>query len=1731
MTSTSLAAPSPSEHSADLGRASTSNAPSPTAVSNRPTPAPDSTQAPSTQPANTSRSMTAEASTPSDYPNSNGADASASASYGTRSRGRPGRARPNYADSNELDLEIEAAGKVSKPLKKAAAPAGVPIPAQVTDLLITHNGFAAVNGTPPAMADTTAPATNGTSNAAAATAAPSKKRKQPGSSTTVSPPQSHLPKPRSGTHPRPQFHESSMLTFSKSRARLNEAGQLIADDDTVIQPNDHAYFVCEPPGEPYYFGRIMEFLHEGNLPSRPVEAVRVNWFYRPKDIQRRVQDTRIVFASMHSDTCPLTALRGKCHIEHSADIPDIDEFRKQPDSFWFNQLYDRYMHRYYEVIPTSKVVNVPRHVKKVLDERWKFVLVEVGRTKDLTSASKICKRCGDFAANHNSVDCSTCKNTYHMSCVRPPLPKKPARGFGWVCAPCSRAADLKLEARNTPLSETELSRHNDPDGLDEDDSPPQDLTTRENSAGAEEHPPPTAAQLAQASLWPWRYFGIHSKPEDALDYDDRIYPRASSRLGPRHQANTTVWHGRPIEYVKPAEGKKKYKPASSAKKDAKTVALLENDKRPKRPKWVFDEPPGFVPRGSDELIELKGKKEYTAQLTFKMPEPGELSERGADEHGRCPDDFGEIVDAYMRRCDKEIAPLYGLKAGSVDVRTKGLEKLQENGYDVDKALEAMRHLSAKIDLKQPELTKDEIRRFEEGVAKYGSELHAVARHVSPNIKESRIVRFYYTWKKTSRGRDIWGNFENRKSKKDSKRVEKDNSGTRLLEDVGDEADDSAYDNEKAARIKRGFCCKFCKTTSSRVWRRAPQTAPGTLVPRGDPTSKQNKDKSSWLVLALCGKCAYLWRRYAVQYESIEEIGRKIAIAGGRASKRKVDEELMRIVLEAQNFTGDTITTNTAQIAKTAGIDVPMTMIEADEPPKKKTKGGEVATTTTTEVVIEKKRMVPERPIELEPLKPEMPRVKEHPCAVCHIMNHPEHKILKCRDCRLHVHAPCYGVNAPVGNGPWFCDTCRNDHTTLVSTNYECVLCPVRRTPQELMEPPKVSHKKKTEREREKERAEREMVQEAGKRWREEQLAAGRPVDPREPLKRTAWNNWMHVNCAVWIKEIKFGDAEHLDNAEGMGFITEERLHGACKFCPKTGYPTIACHFPSCNETFHVGCAHQEGCILGFDISHVKGSRREIVPVMKLDQESGLAVPGIWCPHHPITTIVHNLLETTPSGLTALQEYVRTYKQVDNSVTGTVRRAAQYQSNVASGSATAQPSHRRTSTINGHPPQQTHTDTTAGGNTRSSPSPASPHEGAGNGRTASSDRLGQRDVVKSEKKCCSCLATTTPKWWTVKPDGEVKNSSPALQSQLGRQSPSSAPAGTGQGPPPMSPTLHARNPALFHTLIKAEPTEIDTLKVPEEVRYQCHKCHVMKKVPPASPSHIRRKEQNHAEPVPEQAPLSSAYPPSAPPGPVPVTYAPPEGPVHPHPPIHGAVPTPQHWPNGRPPWPAGPPGPPGPPGPQLTNGTHPGPPPPVAYGAPPPVYHSRPSGEFAFPYPAPSIHYPVPGALPPPGSRPHPNGITQHSPPPPPAPFSYPPNGQPPPPVQPGSPHVGPVNSGVPGSYMHPPADPNSITYGPPRGYAAPPAGGPPRVPSAVGVGQIPPPAEAASRRQSGSGESVSTPLMGMRLPAYQGMGTQDTPIDLDGPGAQSGPNDAAARRGSTAGPSVSVSPSLRNLLS
>jgi hypothetical protein len=86
-----------------------------------------------------------------------------------------------------------------------------------------------------------------------------------------------------------------------------------------------------------------------------------------------------------------------------------------------------------------------------------------------------------------------------------------------------------------------------------------------------------------------------------------------------------------------------------------------------------------------------------------------------------------------------------------------------------------------------------------------------------------------------------------------------------------------------------------------------------------------------------------------------------------------------------------------------------------------------------------------------------------------------------------------------------------------------------------------------------------MAVKAAEHYRQKQAEMNRPMDPREPLKRTAGNNWIHVSCAVWSPEIKFGLAKALHPCEGVGIIPSARYEQICKVCKTRDGACVGCH--------------------------------------------------------------------------------------------------------------------------------------------------------------------------------------------------------------------------------------------------------------------------------------------------------------------------------------------------------------------------------------------------------------------------------------------------------------------------------------------------------------------------------------------------------------------------------------------
>ena len=922
-----------------------------------------------------------------------------------------------------------------------------------------------------------------------------------------------------------------------------------------------------------------------------------------------------------------------------------------------------------------------------------------------------------------------------MNCVRPPLLKKPSRGFAWSCGPCSRAQERKLEARNTPNFNQDGStiEPEDDDYIDdEEDDVGNDASTTGNRHDAvdDSHHAGTAEQIYQASLWPYRYLGIHCKPEDALDYDDRIYPRASSRLGPKHQANVLPWPGRPVKYVKPLEVKRTGRDKRLSK-EAQAALDREKKAREKRPKWIQDEPPGYIPRGED-LPE--DDPNNTCSLVWKPPE--ETQHKISSQE----------IDEYMKKA-KEVAPAFALSKDSTNLLDVARDLLYETRFDTNAALAQLRH-AEKARFKEPELTVAEQKKFEEAVSKFGSELHFVTKHVK-TLSPGTVVRYYYVWKKTERGKQTWGNYSGRKVKKEAKLAEA--AANKIQDDVADDADDSAFDTMKAIEKKRAFICKFCNTKNSRQWRRAPTGF-------AEATGK-GKDKNIQFVQALCRRCAELWRRYAVQWEDIDDVAKKVAQAGGRAWKRKVDEELLKELVAANEMMKVVDSRPLPpRPALVNGSSTDSAQAAPQEPPRKKLRTGvpnreggkdgkdsqdarvdhDAAMTdasspnppqTTTKKKDNKAAEKAAEKAQAPTPALEMPKPKVLPCAVCRQLEPLGDQHISCRECRLAVHRNCYGVLDNRNPGKWICDMCANDKSPQVAVRYQCVLCPIEYTEHDFVDPPKISHKKKTEKERERDRMERENAVNAAEFYRKKQIDMNRPVNPREALKRTADNNWVHVTCAVWTPEVKFANARALEPSEGIPSIPRARYADVCKACGGHGGACVAC--PTCRTPVHVECAQRYGYVLGFNITPVKGSRRDQFNIVSINGESGTMAAAIWCKEHaPTRTMIHRMHDVVnESGMNALQLYVQKFKQADLTLTGTARKALLVSlSSKMSTSPPSNPPHRRAS---------------AAGIAISAPS-----------STRSTDNSEPASSPEPEDKICiTCGAGIAPRWWSLDKENE------------------------------------------------------------------------------------------------------------------------------------------------------------------------------------------------------------------------------------------------------------------------------------------------------------------------------------------------------------------------------------------
>ncbi|KAI0738659.1 hypothetical protein C8Q80DRAFT_255981 [Daedaleopsis nitida] len=319
-----------------------------------------------------------------------------------------------------------------------------------------------------------------------------------------------------------------------------EAFKITLKNGEEVKVNDHVY--CSPSwgvrdGTPYSVARIMEFLPAQGTPtfdkhgnrSEPVTRVRLAWYYRPSDVSdRTVADSRLLLAAIYSEVCELSQLRARCFVHHRDRISDLAGWKKRPDRFYFTRLFDPWLRKDFEVIPATTVRNLPADIRDILVSRYEYIVAEREVVPDLTDDLRLCETCEKWCPPADSLQCDRCKKFFHMECVTPPMLSKPSRGYGWTCAPCSRAHEEEVEGHDvrhhTPLAQKPKSNAPPARGRGR---PRKDRVLAEKEESVE---------IKHFKMWPFRYFGLYTFAEDTLDPDDLIFPRAATRVGPKYQA-------------------------------------------------------------------------------------------------------------------------------------------------------------------------------------------------------------------------------------------------------------------------------------------------------------------------------------------------------------------------------------------------------------------------------------------------------------------------------------------------------------------------------------------------------------------------------------------------------------------------------------------------------------------------------------------------------------------------------------------------------------------------------------------------------------------------------------------------------------------------------------------------------------------------------------------------------------------------------------------------------------------------------------------------------------------------------------------------------------------------------------------------------------------------------------------------------------------------------------------
>ncbi|GAA5910796.1 uncharacterized protein JCM6883_000321 [Sporobolomyces salmoneus] len=947
--------------------------------------------------------------------------------------------------------------------------------------------------------------------------------------------------------------------------------------------------------------------------------VRVAYYFRTRDITNRyVADHRLIVATMHSDTVPASYIRGICRVMHKEHVEDLEAWKRQTDTFYWCQLYDRYLHRYFDALPTVRVKNAPQEVLDHLLSNFEFVLCEVNTGNQLCDAQRGCHACSKWAASPESVTCLRCQKVFHLTCLDPPLPAKPKAGYAWSCAPCTKAHEEELEdslngkgkaagkagiappmrkaaegARSITMAQYGSSKESSLVNIGENGSVSSASTPTTMGKGKGKgkqarllgNPDPHDWKTTHG--WPFRYFGMHVNAYGVLDPHDSLYPRASTRLGNKFQCTVPEWDPTTNSEIAPPGPRNYYQPKKSR---ASTPSVAPNGSRDKdlETDWIEEKDKSGA-GGEKEKEKEKGKEKE------KEPKPkkSDIVPRGEDEALTIiyrPE--GKIDDEVFEILFNDVKKLRSYSSAGVDVLNRAVKLLAENNGDIPATIAALRKVPLAT-LGHAIWNEAERKQLSDGAAQYHNDIAEIAKHIKTK-KMSDVVKKYYISIGHNLQEDELQQPEERTAVASRARRPTHKKATRakLKADEDDQEDDdhgSVCGQPTSNTQRRNRFCAICEETESDKWYFCPENICELEIKP--------------VPLVMCEPCGFRWRHYGAQYPPLAEELRPIVEKPEKAEKvekapKATKEKAEKVSKQQQRPSVEPVVekeriserAERSQRQKKAPImfgdeeDHSVAIKAGLKDPKEKEK------TPAPKII---------RP----------PIVPKKPCVLCKRYE-PKTALYHCIKCTFSGHASCYGIPEGTPLKKWFCELCEREKThTRLQLHPQCVLCP----------PPPPDD---------------ETIY---------------PLNALDALKPTESNNFVHLLCSIWHPELRFSEPSLFKTVEAFANLSMQRAREKCCICHQRGVGvTIQCQ--ECNKKFHVACAYAKNFKFAFEVQvpvvSNKKKLKDIITVKFKDAE-GVLTPGVWCNDHPWNIPERktwDLGSRCQAGkITALQLYARDYK--------------------------------------------------------------------------------------------------------------------------------------------------------------------------------------------------------------------------------------------------------------------------------------------------------------------------------------------------------------------------------------------------------------------------------------------------------------------------------------------------------